>query len=273
MGDKSSRPHRSPDRTPQPLVRRIVHLRWKHRLGPVQIAARTRPGCLPPSTRSWSAAGSTACPASTGSPASRSAATSTSTPARLVHVDVKKLGNVPDGGGWRYVGRAQGKRNKTAAAHRTGQREPDLPPPAERHGLHPHRPRRPLPRRLRPRSATTRPGKPRSRCSATRPPGSPPAASRIERVLSDNGSCYRSQAVAAACAELGITPKKTRPYRLTPDQRQDRALPPHPGRRMGLQKVLLQRLSPPRRTTRPGSTNTITTGPTPHSGTQRPSPG
>jgi hypothetical protein len=27
-------------------------------------------------------------------------------PGSLVHVDVKKLGNIPDGGGWRYVGRA-----------------------------------------------------------------------------------------------------------------------------------------------------------------------
>ncbi|WP_188757343.1 integrase core domain-containing protein, partial [Microbacterium album] len=35
----------------------------------------------------------------------------------------------------------------------------------------------------------------------------------IERVLSDNGSCYRSFAWRDACAELGITPKRTRPYR------------------------------------------------------------
>ena len=35
----------------------------------------------------------------------------------------------------------------------------------------------------------------------------------IERVISDNGSCYRSRQWAAACAELAITPKRTRPYR------------------------------------------------------------
>ncbi len=34
-----------------------------------------------------------------------------------------------------------------------------------------------------------------------------------ERVLSDNGSCYRSYAWATACADLGITHKRTRPYR------------------------------------------------------------
>lgn len=31
--------------------------------------------------------------------------------------------------------------------------------------------------------------------------------------MSDNGSCYRSTLWAQTCAELGITPKKTRPYR------------------------------------------------------------
>lgn len=32
----------------------------------------------------------------------------------LVHVDVKKLGKVPAGGGWRMLGRAAGKRNAQA---------------------------------------------------------------------------------------------------------------------------------------------------------------
>ena len=35
----------------------------------------------------------------------------------------------------------------------------------------------------------------------------------VQRVLSDNGSCYRSHLWRDTCAELGITPKKTRPYR------------------------------------------------------------
>ena len=34
-----------------------------------------------------------------------------------------------------------------------------------------------------------------------------------QRVLSDNGSCYRSHAWRDACTELGIKPKRTRPYR------------------------------------------------------------
>ncbi len=35
----------------------------------------------------------------------------------------------------------------------------------------------------------------------------------IEGVLSDNGSAYRSYAWRDACVDLGITPKRTRPYR------------------------------------------------------------
>ena len=35
----------------------------------------------------------------------------------------------------------------------------------------------------------------------------------INRVLSDNGPAYKSHAWNDACTELGITPKRTRPYR------------------------------------------------------------
>ena len=35
----------------------------------------------------------------------------------------------------------------------------------------------------------------------------------IQRVLTDNGGCYSSHLWRDTCAELGITPKRTRPYR------------------------------------------------------------
>ena len=153
---------------------------------------------------------------------------------------------MPDGGGWRYVGRAQGKRNKTAAAHRTGQRNQTYRHPLSGTAFIPTV----LDDHSRVAYSEIRDDETRETAvSVLRNAAAWFAARgvRIERVLSDNGSCYRSKLWTAACAELGITPKKTRPYRLTPDQWQGRALPPHPGRRMGLQEVLLQRLSPPRR--------------------------
>ena len=36
---------------------------------------------------------------------------------------------------------------------------------------------------------------------------------KIERILTDNGSCYRSRKFRDACREFGITHKRTRPYR------------------------------------------------------------
>src|SRR5205085_521637 len=37
-------------------------------------------------------------------------------PRRCEEVEVKKLGNIPDGGGWRFVGRVQGERNRSATS-------------------------------------------------------------------------------------------------------------------------------------------------------------
>ena len=53
----------------------------------------------------------------------------------------------------------------------------------------------------------------RRRFSAAHTPGMPTTASAIECVLSDNGNGYRSRAWAAACAELGVQRRYTRPRR------------------------------------------------------------
>jgi transposase InsO family protein len=113
MVDRSSRPHRSPNRTPQPIVRKVVHLRWKQRLGPVAISAKVG---LAPSTvhrilsscrinRLWHV------DRVTGEPVRRY---EMSRPGELVHVDVKKLGNIPDGGGWKKLGQQAGRHNRQA---------------------------------------------------------------------------------------------------------------------------------------------------------------
>jgi hypothetical protein len=41
-------------------------------------------------------------------------------PGDLTHVDVKKLSKVPDGGGWRYLGRQRAKKNRHITTARTG---------------------------------------------------------------------------------------------------------------------------------------------------------
>jgi hypothetical protein len=95
MADRSSARHTN---TPTPVVRRIVHLRWKQRLGPVPIAAKLG---MPASTVP---AVLVRCRLNrlshidrvTGEPARRY---EWSRPGELIHVDVKKLGNIPAGGG------------------------------------------------------------------------------------------------------------------------------------------------------------------------------
>ena len=71
----------------------------------------------------------------------------------------------------------------------------------------------------------------------------------VERVLSDNGSAYKSYAWRDACAELGITPE-THPPLPAADQREDRTIPPHPRRRLGLRPLLRLRNRTTRRPAR-----------------------
>jgi hypothetical protein len=119
MVDRSSRPHHQPNRTPRPLVRKIVHLRWKQRLGPIQIGDRL---AMPASTVH---AVLVRCrlnrlshvDRATGEPIRRY---EHDHPGDMLHMDAKTLGRVPDEGGWRFVGREQGWRNRSMTAARTG---------------------------------------------------------------------------------------------------------------------------------------------------------
>jgi transposase InsO family protein len=192
------------------LVRKVVHLRWKHRLGPVQIAART--GLAPSTVRQvlvrCRLSRLSAIDRVTGDPVRRY---EHPYPGSLVHIDVKKLGNVPDGGGWRFTGRAQGLQNRQATARRTGQRSQLRDPHIGTAFIHTV-----LDDHSRVAYSEIHADETRETAvSVLRRAAAWFAARgvRIERVLSDNGSCYRSKLWAAACAELGITPKRTRPYR------------------------------------------------------------
>ncbi|AMM32964.1 transposase [Sinomonas atrocyanea] len=208
MADRSSRPHSHPNRTPQPLVKKIVHLRLRKRLGLVQIAARLG---MPSSTVH---AVLTRCrlnrlshiDVKTGEPARRY---EHQTPGALIHVDVKKLGNIPDGGGWRYVGRAQGRRNRasTPGKERNAYRNPLLRH-AFVHTVIDDHSRVAYAEIHDDERADTAIGVLQRAVSWFADRGV-----RVERVLSDNGSAYRSHAWKHACADLAVKPKFTRPRR------------------------------------------------------------
>ena len=208
MTDRSSRPHRSPRRTPAPVVRKIVHLRWKKRLGPVQIAGRLG---LAASTVH---AVLVRCrlnrlshvDRATGEPIRRY---EHDHPGALIHVDVKKLGNIPDGGGHRYVGRAQGDKHRAATPGKSknAHYNPKMGTAFVHTVIDDH---------SRVAYAEIHDDETAATAIAVLRHATAWFTTRgvtVERVLSDNGSAYRSHAWREACTELGITPKRTRPYR------------------------------------------------------------
>ena len=208
MTDRSSRPHHSPNRTPQQLVRKIVHLRWRHRLSPLAIASRLS---MPASTVH---AVLVRCRLNrlshidvrTGEPIRRY---EHDHPGSLIHVDVKKLGNIPSGGGWRFVGRSQGKKNRhlTAGVGRSGHRQPLLGHAFVHTVIDDHS-----------RVAYAEIHNDESAVTAVAVLYRAVAwfAARgvtVEAVLSDNGGCYRAHAWRHACDDMGIKHRRTRPYR------------------------------------------------------------
>jgi transposase InsO family protein len=208
MTDRSSRPRHSPNRTPQPIVRKIVHLRWRHRLSPLAIASRLS---MPASTVH---AVLVRCRLNrlshidirTGEPIRRY---EHDHPGSLIHVDVKKLGNIPTGGGWRFVGRAQGSKNRraTEGVKRNRSRDPNLGH-AFVHTVVDDHSRAAYAEIHDNETAETAIGVLRRAVGWFGARGV-----SIERVLSDNGGCYRSRSWRDTCAELQIQHKRTRPYR------------------------------------------------------------
>jgi transposase InsO family protein len=122
LADRSSRPRTSPTRTPAEVEDRIVELRRRQRRGPAWIGAelgvpaRTVSRVL---VRRGQPRLCTLDPM-TGEVIRASKATAVryerTRPGELVHMDVKKLGRIPDGGGWRALGRAarESTRNRSS---------------------------------------------------------------------------------------------------------------------------------------------------------------
>lgn len=204
MLDRSSRPQQAPQR----VVRRCVSLRLRLREGPVQLA--TRLGIAPSTVGRILTACRlnrlSACDRATGQPVRRY---EHDRPGSLVHVDVKKIGNIPDGGGWRYVGRQQGNRNRAATPGkpRSCHHQPKMGHALVHWVIDDHS-RVVYCEVHDDETAATAVGVLRRAAAWFAERGV-----TVERVLSDNGSAYRSHLWRQACTELGITHKRTRPYR------------------------------------------------------------
>lgn len=124
----------------------------------------------------------------------------------LVHVDVKKLGRIRDGGGWRVHGRGSAEHNRSRAEIEAGRRVGydyvhcaiDDHTRLAYAEIHPDE------------TAATCAGFLRSAAAWFTTVG----IDRIERVMTDNALAYRrSRAWRAALADLGAQPRFTRSYR------------------------------------------------------------
>ena len=196
--DRSSRPRRSPNRTPRACRRRVIRLRQRRRWGADRIALQVG---LAASTVQSILRG-----AGLGRLDRGDRATATVHPQRyererpgeLAHVDVKKIAAIRDGGGWRMHGR--GAEHGTGRHSGVGYRYV--------HTALDDRTRVVYSEILDDEQGDTAAGFWRRAAAALAARGI-----TVERVLTDNGACYRSRAWAAACTSTGVTHKRTRPYR------------------------------------------------------------
>ena len=200
MKDRSSRPRSSPRRTATRTERRIIAVRVNRRWGPARIGYLLG---IHPSTvhrvlsryrlakLSWLDRG-------TGRVIRRY---EHDKPGDLIHVDIKKLGRIPDGGGHRVLGRVAGWKNKTGT---TSNRRPGY------HYVHnavdDHS-------RLAYTEILTDETKETAAAFWERANAWFQAQGiTVQRVLTDNGNCYRSRTFAEALGP-DIRHKRTRPYR------------------------------------------------------------
>ncbi|MEW1741423.1 IS481 family transposase, partial [Nocardia beijingensis] len=207
MSDRSSRPQRSPRRTPTRTERRIIKLRLARRWGPARIAylLGMHPATVHRVLTRYRLARLRWLDRATSEPIRRYEHPH---PGDLIHVDVKKLGKIPDGGGWRKLGRAVGNRHSQAdrgSGRSNGYRNPLRGYHYLHTALDDHS-------RLAYTELLADETKDTAAAFWTR------AAAwfagngiTIRKVLTDNGSCYRSRTFAAALGP--VVHKRTRPYR------------------------------------------------------------
>ena len=201
LTDRSSRPHRSPNQLSKKRERRIIALRFTRRWGPHRISyhlgiPRSTVGRVLSRYRMPLLAH---LDQATGLPLRKTLPVryERSRPGELIHVDIKKLGRIPDGGGWRKKGRTIGNRNNGKQG---------LGYAFIHHAVDDHS-------RLvyseilgdeRKETAAAFWG--RAHTFFTE------AGLRVSEVMTDNGSCYRSHAFAEALGPE-VKHRRTRPYR------------------------------------------------------------
>lgn len=212
LEDRSSRPWTSPNQTDSDIEARVVALRREHKVGPVQLVGKLAEEdiALPASTiyrilvrhgvsrlRDLDVTGE-----DLREPVVRY---EWDRPGDLVHVDVKKIGRIPDGGGWRVHGRGSAQHRATDRAKSAGARAGYV----FLHSAVDDHSRVAYTEELLDEKGATAAGFWERAVKFFKRHG----IKRIRRVLTDNGACYRSLLFNAALAKSRSKHKWTRPYR------------------------------------------------------------
>jgi len=212
LEDRSSRPLTSANQTDPDLEARVVALRREHKVGPVQLVGKLAEEnlTLPASTiyrilvrhgvsrlRDLDVIGE-----DLREPVIRY---EWDRPGDLVHVDVKKIGRIPDGGGWRVHGRGSAQHRASGRAKSAGARAGYV----YLHSAVDDHSRLAYTEELLDEKGATAAGFWQRAVKFFRRHG----IKKIRRVLTDNGSCYRSLLFNAALAKTRTRHKWTRPYR------------------------------------------------------------
>ena len=153
----------------------------------------------------------------------------------MIHLDVKKVGRIPDGGGWRIHGRDSGQAKAVKRARVTRKKNGKRAGYVYLHSAIDGYSRLAYTEHLPDEKAATAVGfwaRARAWFAAH-------GITMITRIVTDNGSCYRSDAFATAIQQRLSTP--TDPALHPTPQRQSRALPADPGRGSPLRPPLQQR--------------------------------
>ncbi|MHA3022753.1 IS481 family transposase [Mycobacterium sp. BMJ-28] len=207
MADRSSRPHRSPHQTPTRTERRIIKVRVIRRWGPARIGylLGIHPSTVHRVLTRYGVARLRWLDRPTGRTVRR---IETAAIGELVHMDVKKVGKIPAGGGWRALGRSRGRRNSQADKSSGQFRSPGHPvrgyhflhTAIDAHSRLVYSELLADERKETAAAFWTRANTWFNQCGIT-----------VRKVLTDNGSCYRSHAFRDALGD--IEHRRTRPYR------------------------------------------------------------
>lgn len=193
--DRSSRPRRSPKRTPSKLRVRVLRLRRRHRWGADHIAHET--GLAASTVQNILNAEGVGRLDRGDRVTEPIVRYQFDEPGGMIHVDVKKISGIPDGGGWRIHGRGNDNYKRfTQAGYRYIHSAIDDRTRLVYSEIH------------HDEQAAT------AAAFWSRAEGWFASwGIRCERVLTDNGACYKSRLWHQACASTDTKVKKTRPRR------------------------------------------------------------